>query len=198
MAIDLNAIRKVFADWPSELDVARCETNWALTAQSFYCAASVLQQEASIVHQRMHFGEPFEVTEGVLIRTQISRPALFCMAFALELAAKAATIRKIQGKGIEHAKRLPFAGHYLCELCEQLPELTITADDKDLLVQAQQLVVSGKYPSDIMPRDDKPFSDLPQLTFFMEWAIPIYRQLMRIACEAPSSDQKCAPQAAHS
>jgi len=184
MEFELEAVRKVFPDWPSELDVAKCETNWASMAQNFYCAASVLQGELGIVRRRMHSGEPLEMTEDILMRTHVSQPALFCMAFALELAAKAATIRKCQGKGIEHAKRLPFAGHCLPELCEQLPELALSADDKELLVQAAQIVVSGKYPSDIKPRDDKPFPDTPQLRFFMEGAVPIYLQLMRLSCDA--------------
>lgn len=183
MEFELEAVRKVFPDWPSELDVAKCEANWASMAQNFYCAASVLQGELGIVHRRMHSGEPLQITEDILMRTHVSQPALFCMAFALELAAKAATIRNCQGEGIEHAKRLPFAGHCLPELCEQLPELVLSADDKELLVQAAQIVVSGKYPSDIKPRDDKPFPNTPQLRFFMEGAVPIYLQLMRLSCD---------------
>ena len=189
MELELAAVRKVFPDWPSELDVAKCEANWASMAQNFYCAASVLQDELGIVRRRMHSREPIEMTEDILMRTHVSQPALFCMAFALELAAKAATIRKCQGKGIEHAKRLPFAGHCLHELCDQWPELALSADDKKLLVQAEQIVVSGKYPSDIKPRDDKPFPDTPQLRFFMEGAVPIYLQLMSLSCDAQPGSQ---------
>ena len=29
MVLELESIRKVFPDWPSELDAAKCETNWA-------------------------------------------------------------------------------------------------------------------------------------------------------------------------
>lgn len=97
MALNLDAIRKVFPDWPSELDVAKCESNWASMAQNFYSAASVLQEEMSVVRQRMHSSEPLQLTEDILMRMNVSQPALFCMAFALELAAKAATIRRCQG-----------------------------------------------------------------------------------------------------
>ncbi len=184
MDLDLEAIRKVFPDWPSELDVAKCESNWAVMAQNFYSAASVLHEEMSVVRQRMHSGESLILNEGILMRMHLSQPALFCMAFSLELAAKAATIRQCQGRGIEHAKRLPFAGHCLADLCEQLPELKLSADDKELLVLAEQIVVSGKYPTDIRPRDDRPFPDSPQLRSFMEKAVPIYSQLMRLSTDA--------------
>jgi hypothetical protein len=107
--------------------------------------------------------------------------------FALELAAKAATLRKTQGEGIEHAKRLPFAGHCLPELCEQLPELSLSSDDKKLLAHAAKIVVSGKYPSDIKPRNDKVPPSMPQLWLFMEGAVPIYLKLMRLSCDIQSS-----------
>jgi hypothetical protein len=144
----------------------------------------------------MHSGESFEMTEDIFMRTHVSQPALFCMAFALELAAKAATIRRYQGKGIEHAKRLPFAGHCLADLCEQLPELLLSAEDKKLIVLAEQIVVSGKYPSDIKPRDDRPFPDTPHLQFFMGAAVPIYLQLMRLSIDAQPTAPGDAPQAA--
>lgn len=184
MKLDLDAIRKVFPYWPSELDVAKCETNWAFLAQEFFCAASVLQQEKEAVHSRMHSREPLIMTEDVLMRTHLWRPALFCMAFALELAAKAAIIRKCQGKGIVHAKRLPFAGHCLVDLCGQLPELELSTEDEKLIAHAEQIVVSGKYPSDIKPRDDKTIPGPPQLRLFMERAVPIYLKLMSLSCDA--------------
>lgn len=106
MEYELEVVRKVFPDWPSELDVAKCESNWAVMAQNFYCAASVLQSEFDSVHRQMHSGEPLQMAEDIFMKQHISQPALFCMAFALELAAKAATLRKTQGEGIEHAKRL--------------------------------------------------------------------------------------------
>lgn len=187
MEYELEVVRKVFPDWPSELDVAKCESNWAVMAQNFYCAASVLQSEFDSVHRQMHSGEPLQMAEDIFMKQHISQPALFCMAFALELAAKAATLRKTQGEGIEHAKRLPFAGHCLPELCEQLPELTLSSDDKKLLAHAAKIVVSGKYPSDIKPRNDKVPPSMPQLWLFMEGAVPIYLKLMRLSCDIQSS-----------
>lgn len=188
MAPDLKAIRKVFTNYPSELDVAKCATNWAFMAQNFYCAASVLQQEEDVVHRRMHSPEPLIMTEEIVMRTNVMQPALFCMAFALELAAKAAVVRKSQGKGIEHAKKLPFAGHCLVELCKLLPELNVSTDDQKLIARAEQIVVNGKYPSDIKPRDDKPVPSKPQLRHFMEGAVPIYLRLMSLSLdEQPSA-----------
>lgn len=187
MEYELEVVRKVFPDWPSELDVAKCESNWAVMAQNFYCAASVLQSEFDSVHRQMHSGEPLQMAEDIFMKQHISQPALFCMAFALELAAKAATLRKTQGEGIEHAKRLPFAGHCLPELCEQLPELSLSSDDKKLLAHAAKIVVSGKYPSDIKPRNDKAPPSMPQLWLFMEGAVPIYLKLMRLSCDIQSS-----------
>ena len=186
MEFELEVVRKVFSDWPSELDVAKCESNLAVMAQNFYCAASVLQSEFDSVHRQMHTGEPLQMAEDIFMKQHISQPALFCMAFAMELAAKAATLRKIQGEGIEHAKRLPFAGHCLPELCEQLPELSLSSDDKKLLVHAAKIVVSGKYPSDIKPRNDKAPPSMPQLWLFMEGAVPIYLKLMRLSCDIQS------------
>lgn len=196
MDLELQAIRKIFPDWPSELDVAKCETNWAYLAQEFYCSASVLQQEKDAVRRRMHSREPLIMTEDVLMRTHLWRPAIFCMAFSLELAAKAAIIRRCQGKGIEHAKRLPFAGHCLADLCAQLPDLGLTPEEEKLIAQAEQIVVSGKYPSDIRPRDDQSAADLPQLRAFMEQAVPIYLKLMSLSCDAQPSAPGAAPQAA--
>lgn len=187
MEYELEVVRKVFPDWPSELDVAKCESNWAVMAQNFYCAASVLQSEFDSVHRQMHSGEPLQMAEDIFMKQHISQPTLFCMAFALELAAKAATLRKTQGEGIEHAKRLPFAGHCLPELCEQLPELSLSSDDKKLLAHAAKIVVSGKYPSDIKPRNDKVPPSMPQLWLFMEGAVPIYLKLMRLSCDIQSS-----------
>ena len=187
MEYELEVVRKVFPDWPSELDVAKCESNWAVMAQNFYCAASVLQSEFDSVHRQMHSGEPLQMAEDIFMKQHISQPALFCMAFALELAAKAATLRKTQGEGIEHAKRLPFAGHCLPELCKQLPELSLSSDDKKLLAHAAKIVVSGKYPSDIKPRNDKAPPSMPQLWLFMEGAVPIYLKLMRLSCDIQSS-----------
>ena len=182
MTIDLAAIRRVFPDWPSELDIAMCEANWASMAQNFFCAASVLQDESAGIRRQMHSGEPLEMTDDVLKRTHLSQPALFCIAFALELAAKAATIRKIQGKGIEHDQRLPFAGHCLFNLCKQLPELKLSEQERALIVEAEQMVVTGKYPSDIKPRDDRAFPGTPDLRLFMDRAVPIYLRLIAIAC----------------
>ena len=187
MEYELEVVRKVFPDWPSELDVAKCESNWAVMAQNFYCAASVLQSEFDSVHRQMHSGEPLQMAEDIFMKQHISQPALFCMAFALELAAKAATLRKTQGEGIKHAKRLPFAGHCLPELCEQLPELSLSSDDKKLLAHAAKIVVSGKYPSDIKPRNDKAPPSMPQLWLFMEGAVLIYLKLMRLSCDIQSS-----------
>lgn len=187
MVLELASIRKVFPDWPSELDAAKCETNWAFKAQEFYCAASVLYKEMTAVHRRMHSSDSLVMTEDIAMRIHVTYPALFCMAFALELAAKAATIRKCQGKGIEHAKRLPFAGHCLVDLCAQLTELKMSADEQKLIEQAEQIIVKGKYPSDIKPRDDKPFPGTPQLSYFMESAVPIYLQLMSLSCDAQST-----------
>lgn len=184
MTVDLATVRRVFPDWPSELDIARCESNWAAMAQNFFCAASVLREEWATVRERMHSGEPLEMTEDVLMRTHLSQPALFCMAFALELAAKAATIRKIQGKGIEHDQRLPFAGHCLINLCKQLPELKLSKEEWALIVGAEQIVVNGKYPSDIKPRDDRTSQHSPDLRLFMDGAVPIYLRLIGIACDA--------------
>ena len=193
MGVDLAAIRRVFPEWPSELDIAKCEANWASMAQNFFCAASVLQDQFVAVRERMHSGEPLEMSEDVLKRMYLSQPALFCIAFALELAAKAATIRKIQGKGIEHEQRLPFAGHCLFKLCEQLPELKLSKEEWALIVEAEQMVVNGKYPSDKKPRDDRTIQRTPDLRLFMDGAAPVYLRLVALACDAqPGSQQDAA------
>ena len=189
MAVDLAAIRRVFPEWPSELDIAKCETNWASMAQNFFCAASVLQDESVAVRERMHSGGHLEMTEEILKRMHLSQPALFCIAFALELAAKAATIRKLQGKGIEHEQRLPCAGHCLSKLCEQLPELNLSKEEWALIAEADQLVVNGKYPSDIKPRDDRTVQSTPDLRTFMDRAVQIYLRLVKLACDAQPGSQ---------
>jgi hypothetical protein len=193
MTVDLAAIRRVFPDWPSELDIAKCEGNWASMAQNFFCAASVLQEEFVTVRERMHSREQLILSEDILKRIHLSQPAVFCISFALELAAKAATIRKIQGKGIEHEQRLPFAGHCLFNLCEQLPELNLSKDEWALIAEAEQMVVNGKYPSDIRPRDDRTIPPAPDLRHFMDRAVPIYLRLVALACDAqPGSQQDAA------
>lgn len=189
MNIDLSAIRRVFPEWPSELDIAKCESNWASMAQNFFCAASVLQEEFVTVRERMHSGEQLIMSEDILNRTHLSQPALFCISFALELAAKAATIRKIQGKGIEHEQRLPFAGHCLFKICEQLPDLNLSKDEWALISEAELMVVNGKYPSDIKPRDDRTTQSSPDLRHFMSRAVPLYLRLVALACDAQPGSQ---------
>jgi hypothetical protein len=191
-------LRTAFHSWPNELDVAKCETNWAAMAQEFYCAASVLHDEMRAVKNTMHSGESLDMTESVLKRIHTSRPALFCMAFALELAAKAATVRNTRGAGIEHGQRLSFAGHGVDTLCDQMPELDLSESERTCLKQAAEIIVNGKYPTDIKPRDDKSSFIAPSFEDFMSVALSIYEKLMELATAAQPVAPGDAPQAARS
>jgi hypothetical protein len=167
MKSDLNKLRTAFPSWPSELDVARNETSWAVMAQQFYSAACVLHNEMRTVLDRMHSEKGLVLTEAILMRSETLIPTLFCMAFSLELAAKAATICKTQGADIEHGKKLPFTGHYVSKINDDFPELSLSDTEKDCLKQAEEIIANGKYPTGIKPRKDKSTFTAPNLEHFM-------------------------------
>ena len=90
---NLEQIRNVFPDWPSELEAAKVPAHWASLAQAFYCAARVLNEEATAAHQEMHKMVGQKIEECNFMRQQTMIPADFCLAFTLELAIKSPVLK---------------------------------------------------------------------------------------------------------
>jgi hypothetical protein len=194
--MDFERLREAFPSYPSELDVAKAPVNWAMLAQQFWCAASVLEEEMRAVHDHLHSGVEIEMTEQILKRTTLSRPVLFCMAFAIELAAKAATVQATEGAGIAHDQNLPFGNHKVDELCQAITGLNLSEDERLCLRNATDIIVKGKYPTGKRPRDDEAAYMPPQFGAFMRIAQPIYDKLIGLATAAQQRIAADAPEAA--
>jgi len=190
MKLNLARLRYIFPRWPSELDVAKCATNWASMAQDFFSAGHVLFEEREEIRALMHSAKNLEMTERILRRMDNDRPAMFCVAFSLELAAKAAKVRGAHPDEFSHATELPFAKHDVVTICKEIPGFDLSASECKLLVVASKVVMDGKYPTGKRPRDDETAFSLPNVDNFLAEADPLYEKLMAHACDA----QPCAPE----
>jgi hypothetical protein len=165
-------------------------------AQEFFCSASVLRDEMRDTRNLMHSVKNFEMTEDIMKRMNLTRPAIFCMAFSLELAAKAARVRVALPDEFKHLKALPFAKHQVIEICDDLPKLSLSDAERQCLKGAAEIVVNGKYPTDKRPSDDKTTYIAPNIDSFFAVAEPIYQKLMALACDSQSAAPGDAPPAA--
>lgn len=184
MKLNLARLRRIFTHWPSELDVAKCEINWASMAQEFCSAGCVLYEEQTTTRNLMHTIKNLELTEHILRRMNNDRPAMFCLAFSLELAAKAARVRAAHFDEFKHASELPFAKHNVVEICSEIGGFGLTEKEHTLLVTASKIVMDGKYPSGKRPRDDETAFTMPNIDLFFSEARPLYERLMAFACDA--------------
>jgi hypothetical protein len=180
--IELGQIRKAFPNWPSELEVAKQSSNWAMMAQSFYCAAVVLNDEMKNVHRQMHSEPGMQVSVDLSRREQVGVPAIFCLAFSLELAIKAALIHQGAISDLETRKKLPFSSHSIHDLAKQVEGLHLVPNEEQCLEQAASVIANGKYPAGVAPCELKNGVQFyPNYEDFMRTAAPLYERLMSLA-----------------
>jgi len=117
-------------------------------------------------------------------------PALrFCLAFAVELALKAALASQASAGEIQSGRRLPFGGHDLADLARRLSGAEFSAEDMSWFTQATAVVKDGKYPVPLHPRQEvRGLAPQPGLEEFAERAPTLFSCLMRLASgAAPTS-----------
>jgi hypothetical protein len=178
---DLNEIRKAFPNWPSELEVAKAGSNWLLMAQAFFCAAVVLDEESTSSHQAMRAedGKPIQV--DLLMRQQTYTPAVFCLAFSLELAVKGALVEQGKLEGMADGEQLPFARHSVCEMARGVEGFTVDQETERVLNWASLVIRDGKYPVSKTPSDAKSGARvIRQLSDLLNEAKPVYHRLMAV------------------
>jgi len=178
--MDLANIRKVFPDWPSELDVAKVSSNWAVQAQEYFCAAQVLSEEFKSAQKRFRANVGKEVDVRDLIRQQTTQPTEFCLAFALEIAIKAVLVHQGKLDELVSGEALPF-NHKLLDQARQIDGLVISEEERDILLWASEAVLSGKYPVSKKPSDSK--NGVPAVgspSDRMNEVQPLYRKLMDV------------------
>jgi len=175
---ELDEIRSVFPNWPSELDVAKTSTNWASRAQAFY--SGVLNDELNSAHNEMHSRAGQVLEAEVYLRQQTQLPAEFCLAFSLELAVKAALVKQGKLEELSSGQNLPFGNHLLHILAKQLQDFQIT---EELLKWASATVLNGKYPVRKRPSDsENGVTPVRSLTSLIHTIDPLYHKLMGLSC----------------
>jgi hypothetical protein len=179
---ELDKIRSVFPNWPSELDVAKTSSNWAIMAQYFYCAAKVLNDEFESTRKKLHSNSGQKMTNDILIRLEVNIPSIFCLAFSLELVIKAARIKQGDINDLENGDKIPFASHSVGKMAKEIYNLNITPEEDEWLKQTARLITNGKYPVGIKPKSNingiliyPTFNDFNMGTKFL------YERLMKIA-----------------
>jgi len=110
-------------------------------------------------------------------------PALFCLAFALELALKAVHLRL----GMRHA------GHDCLRLARALPRFSLTINEEDALSFASFMIADGKYVSPKTPDSACLPFDYPEFRDFRAFAEPIYFRLQQASSRpSPAPSQSLA------
>lgn len=179
--MDLDEIRKVFPTWPSELEAAKQSTNWAGRAQSFYCAAVVLNEEREKAHQRAHAETGRVITEAVMLREQVDIAAYFCLAFSLELATKAALTNQGALAELKSGKKIPFLSHSIHELAKKVAGLNLSQEEGECLKKASAFIAYGKYPAGIAPCESRNgVPSYPHFQSLFRIAGPLYQRLMEL------------------
>jgi hypothetical protein len=140
---DMKQIRNAFSEWPSELEVAKEWGNWSTMACSFFCAAVVLDEELTSAGQAMYTEAGNQLRDDQLMRRQTYLPAVFCLAFSLELAVK--KLGKLEN----------ITNHSICEIARSIDGFAIDAKTKEVLNWASSVIRDGKYPAPKKPSDTK-------------------------------------------
>ncbi len=140
--------------WLSEFDVAHHEGNWELYALSFSSAANVLAREyrkALITTNDSDWvASDCETQES--LATIVAQ--FFCMAFALELAIKAALVSQGAMASAGPGDRLSFEGHNLRKLGQLVRDVHLSQPELDCLEVAGELILTGKYPVGLRPGNE--------------------------------------------
>lgn len=183
-------------DWPSELDIAKQSARWAMMAQSFYCASVVLNDEREKAHRQMHMETGNQISIDLARREEVGVPAIFCLAFSLELAIKAALIQQGAIAELETGQKLPFSSHSLCELAKTIKGLNLVPIEEECLERAAIIIADGKYPVRKKPCGAKNgLPGYPNYHNFLCTAEPLYERLMNLAtaADAQHSLQRTSP-----
>lgn len=180
--IKLDKIRKTFPNWPSELEVAKQSSNWASMAQSFYCASIILNDERENAQRLMNSETVNQINEDIVMRIQVEAPAIFCLAFSLELAIKAVLIKQGAITDLETGQKLPFSSHLINDLAKQIAGLDFLPNEEQCLELAASIIANGKYPVGKAPCELKNGVKLyPNYKDFRKMAEPLYIRLMNLA-----------------
>lgn len=175
---ELDRIRQIFPDWPSEYDEAKQASSWFTLAQEYYCAAFILEEEINKNDQLLHSKNGIVITDEIAMRMHGHEPAIFCFAFAIELLIKALFVKNVASNTILPNQTLNFANHKISDLVINIKNLILTKEEKDLILKIEEIVVSGKYPTSKKPSDSKTRERLPCFSNFKLIAQPLYKKLM--------------------
>jgi len=170
---DLKQLRNLFPGWPSELEVAQAWGNWSMMAHSFFCAAVVLDEESTSAGQAMYMEAGTHLRTDQLIRRQTYLPAVFCLAFSLELAVKGALVKLGKLENI--------ATHSICDFAKTIDGFSIDAKTEKVLIWASKVIRNGKYPVPKKQSDTE--SGIPVTKHFGELlddVKPVYDRLMAL------------------
>lgn len=170
----LSAIRKVFPNWPSELDTAKAGNAWASMAQNYFCAAMVLHEEAKKGHQSFNESVGKQIVESDLMRMECQNPSVWCLCFSLELAVKAVHLCTHPSSITNSKGKLTFAGHDHSES----ENIQLTVSEKEFLNLASKIVKDGKYPSSAFPNDSAESFSMPSFESCWPPAKAIYDKAM--------------------
>jgi len=188
--LDLAKIRAAIPGWPSELDVAKHPGNWAAMAQTFHGAAHILNDEyiQSGEDWYANVGEP--VDPQLLRKRQIAPAAIFCLAFSLELAIKAAHVKQGALNDLQSREKLPFATHGLVQLAKSVDCVALSDDEIKCLEQSAAIISAGKYPVGVSP--DGSADGVRAVVSFDDFALHadrIYKMLIRVATDSDGSSE---------
>lgn len=172
--------REVFPGWPSELDVGRNADNWARLAQEFFCAAIVLNEEFTSVHNRMHSEEQIIMDDHVRSRINTNAPMQYCLGMAIELATKAVLVRDDPEKWIPQGADVKFRRHKTVDF---IIEIGLKLSESQLLsIQAlSDFVIEGKYPVGLQPSDAVSAKSWGNYQSYYDDVRGVYYQLMKMA-----------------
>lgn len=179
--LNLDQIRKIFPDWPSEYDSAKQVNIWVTLAQEYYHAALILDDEITKNHKYLHEHEYVQRNDKILIRMGGHNPAIFCFAFALELLIKAVYIKQVAGHTMVPNQSIGFANHKISILVAEIKDIVISKEERELIPIIERIVCSGKYPTNKKPSDRKLRDKLPQFSDFRLLTEPLYNKLMAMA-----------------
>ncbi len=178
--MSLEDIRKFFPDWPSEFDVAKIPSHWAALAQEYYCAATVLNDEIIKCNKYLFDEKPKYPSDSIIIRLKLGRPAIFCFTFAIELIVKAVYIKKIARLKMKPNEKIFLKSHNVIELLQEMPEIELNDNEKQLLDSIEALIKDGKYSSGLKPSNSKEPLSLPNFINFKNIAEPLYQRLQKM------------------
>lgn len=151
--MDLTDIRNEFPFWPSELEIAKSSFSWEMLAIEFMSAGEVLIEESEKSIASLSQLNPID--SNAIKRSSTSIPTLFCIAFAFELAAKAAFIKQKPGELLNHNDCLKIGNHSISKIIDQLDGIFPSDSERKWISAVEDIVINGKYPTSKNPSKEK-------------------------------------------